>query len=68
MTKPLIIFLLLLNIAHAGAPRHPTRQNEVTDLFDKEIEDKGNLEQMIEDSKTQAEQGIANTIPLMRTV
>jgi len=60
MIKLFVMILLLLNVAYAEAPRHKTRQNEVTDLFDKEIEDKGNLEQMIEDSKTQAEQGIAN--------
>lgn len=60
MIKFLITFTLLLNSAFAEAPRHKTRQNEVTDMFDKEIENKGSLEQMIEDSKTQAEQGISN--------
>jgi hypothetical protein len=55
-----MILLILTNYTFAEAPRHKTRLNEVTDMFDKEVEDKANLEQMIENSKTQAEQGIAD--------
>lgn len=56
----LVASMMVTGSALAQAVGHKTNINQVTDLFDKEIEGKEDLEYFLKKSKQQAEQGIEN--------
>ena len=51
---------IIMASGSGGTNRHQTNRNEITNFFNKEVEDRQGLEQFIENSKRESEQGIAS--------
>ena len=57
-----IVLMLIIIVAssRADANRHQTNKNDISNLFNQEIEDRQGLDKFLENSKKQAESGVGN--------
>jgi hypothetical protein len=56
----LLMLIIIVASSRADANRHQTNKNDISNLFQSEIEDRQGLDKFLENSKNQAESGIGN--------
>ena len=55
-----LMLIIITTSSRAEANRHQTNKNDISNLFNQEVEDRQGLDQFLENSKKQAESGIGN--------
>ena len=54
----LLMLIIIVTSSRADANRHQTNKNDISNLFQSEIEDRQGLDKFLENSKSQSEQGV----------
>jgi hypothetical protein len=54
----ILMLIIIVTNSRADANRHPTNKNDISNLFQSKIEDRQGLDEFLENSKSQSEQGI----------